>query len=239
VSSKHIAFTFFGWLLLTGMATAFPLQTSTSKTIVAPATTDPARLFVAGQNALREGHLVEAEELHKAEHLMPQEPGIRLNIGLAYYRQNDFLKAIPAFQSVVRDEPEAFQPRYLLGLCYFFTDRWSDAVATLEQLWARESTQLSYLYVLSISAHRAGNKELDEKATAQLMKIGEGSPEYHLFMGKAHLNLEQYDLALADFKAAAEANPKLPFVHFQYGPCVFEEAGLRARPRRVSERCRY
>ncbi len=157
------------------------------------------------------------ETLRRAEHLMPQVPGIRLNIGLAYYRQNEFLKAIPPFESVVHDQPEALQPRHLLGLCYFFAQRWSDAARTLEPLWAQESGQLSYLYVLSIAAHRAGLKDLDEKATAQLVKAGEGSPEYHLFMGKAHLNLEQYDMALADFQAAAEANPKLTFVHFNMG----------------------
>lgn len=36
-------------------------------------------------------------------------------------------------------------------------------------------------------------------------------------MGKAHLNLEQYDMALADFQSAAAANPKLTFVHFNLG----------------------
>ncbi len=157
------------------------------------------------------------EMLRKAEHLMPQVAGIRLNIGLAYYRQNEFLKAIPPFESVVRDQPDAPQPRHLLGLCYFFAERWADAADTLEPLWAQESGQLSYLYVLSIAAHRAGKKELDDKATAQLIKTGEGSPEFHLFMGKAHLNLEQYDLALADFQAAAQANPSLTFVHFNLG----------------------
>jgi tetratricopeptide (TPR) repeat protein len=155
--------------------------------------------------------------LREAEHLMPQVAGIRLNIGLAYYRQNEFLKAIPPFESVVRDQPDALQPRHLLGLCYFFAERWADAANTLEPLWAQESGQLSYLYVLSIAAHRAGQKELDEKATAQLIKSGDGSPEFHLFMGKAHLNLEQYDMALTDFQAAAEANPKLTFVHFNLG----------------------
>jgi tetratricopeptide (TPR) repeat protein len=157
------------------------------------------------------------EMLQKAEHLMPQVAGIRLNIGLAYYRQNEFLKAIPPFESVVRDQPEALQPRHLLGLCYFFVERWADAAHTLEPLWAQESEKLTYLYVLSIAAHRAGLKDLDERATAQLVKTGDGSPEYHLFMGKAHLNLEQYDMALADFQAAAEANPKLTFVHFNMG----------------------
>ncbi|MFZ0774803.1 MAG: tetratricopeptide repeat protein [Candidatus Sulfotelmatobacter sp.] len=155
--------------------------------------------------------------LRKAEHLLPHEAGIRLNIGLAYFRQNQFLKAIPAFESVVRDQPDWPQPRHLLGLCYFFAERWADAANTLKPLWAQESGQLSYLYVLSIAAHRAGMKDLDEQSTAELIKTGEGSPEFHLFMGKAHLNLEQYDLALADFLAAAQANPNLTFVHFNLG----------------------
>jgi len=161
--------------------------------------------------------------LGEAERRMPQVPGIRLNIGLAYYRQNEFLKAIPSFESVVRDQPDSQQARHLLGLCYFFANRWADAVNMLEPLWAQESTKLSYLYVLSIAAHRAGLKDLDERATAQLVKTGDGSPEYHLFMGKAHLNLEQYDLALADFRAAAQANPKLTFVHFNLGLAYFKK----------------
>jgi tetratricopeptide (TPR) repeat protein len=157
------------------------------------------------------------EMLHQAERRLPQVSGIRLNIGLAYYRQNEFLKATTPFESVVRDQPGAVQPRYLLGLCYFFADRWADAAAMLEPLWAQESGQLPYLYVLSNAAHRAHQKELDDRATEQLIKIGDGSPEYRLFVGKYHLNLEQYDEALAEFQAAANANPKLPFVHFNLG----------------------
>jgi tetratricopeptide (TPR) repeat protein len=157
------------------------------------------------------------ETLHKAEQLAPQVAGIRLNIGLAYYRQNEFLKAIQPFKSVVRDQPEALQARYLLGLCYFFAERWADAANTLEPLWTQESTQLNYLYVLSIAAHRAGLKELDAKATQQLVKVGEGSPEFHMLIGKGHLNLEQYDMALSELQAAAAADPKLPFVHFNLG----------------------
>ena len=157
------------------------------------------------------------EALHQAEHLMPKVAGIRLNIGLTYFRQSEFLKAIAPFESVVRDQPDAVQPRYLLGLCYFFVERWADAANTLEPLWPQQSTQFSYLYVLSIAAHRAGQKDWDEKATAQLIKTGEGSAEFHLFMGKAHLNLGQYDQALADFQAAEKANPTLTFVHFNLG----------------------
>jgi tetratricopeptide (TPR) repeat protein len=155
--------------------------------------------------------------LKKASRMMPQVAGIRLNIGIAFYRQNEFLEAIPPFESVVRDQPDAAQPRYLLGLCYFFVNRWADAAATLEPLWTQESGHFPYLYVLSNAAHRAGRKELDERATSQLIKIGDGSPQYHLFVGKYHLNLDHYDAALAEFQSAAETDPKLPFVHFNLG----------------------
>jgi tetratricopeptide (TPR) repeat protein len=154
------------------------------------------------------------EMFHKAEPLMPGMAGLRLNIGLAYYRQNEFLQAIPPFESVVRDQPDAAQARYLLGLCYFFANRWLDAAHTLEPLWAQESAHFPYLYVLSNAAHRAGMKDLDDRATAQLIKLGDGSPEYHLFVGKYYLNQGQFDPALREFHAAADSNPKLPFIHF-------------------------
>ncbi len=157
------------------------------------------------------------QSLEKAEHLMPQVAGIRLNIGLAYYRQNEFLKATPPLESVVRDQPDAQQPRYLLGLCYFFAERWAEAATTLEPLWAQESGHLPYLYVVSNAAHRAGRKELDNRATVQLIKLGDGSPEYRMFVGKYYLNLGQYDSALKEFQVAAQADPKLPFVHFNLG----------------------
>ena len=117
----------------------------------------------------------------------------------------------------MRDQPDALQPRYLLGLCYFFAGRWADAATTLEPLWPQESEKLPYLYVVSNAAHRAGRKELDNRATEKLIQLGDGSPEYRMFVGKYYLNLEQYDAALAEFRAAAETRPRLPFVHFNLG----------------------
>ncbi|HEX6822892.1 MAG TPA: tetratricopeptide repeat protein [Candidatus Sulfotelmatobacter sp.] len=155
--------------------------------------------------------------LEKAERLMPQTAGVRLNIGLAYYRQNEFLKAIPPLESVVRERPDAGQARYLLGLCYFFSDRWKDAAATLEPLWPQESGHFPYLYVLSNAAHRAGMEKLDTRAAEELLKVGNDTPEYHLFAGKYHLNRQEYDEAIAQFETAAKANPRLPFIHFNLG----------------------
>ncbi len=155
--------------------------------------------------------------LEKARDLMPQVAGIRLNIGLAYYRQKEFLKAIPPFESVVRDQPNAVQPRYLLGLCYFFAERWGDAADALAPMWDTESGKIPYLYVLSNAAHQAGRQELDDRATAQFLKIGNDSPEYHLFVAKYHLNREEYDQAIAELRIAGKADDKMAFVHFYLG----------------------
>jgi len=157
------------------------------------------------------------EMLHKAEKLAPDIAGIRLNIGLAYFRQNDFLRAIRPFESVVQQSPDSYQARYLLGLCYFFNDRWTDAIGALEPLWGKASGQLNYLYVLEHAADKAKNPALEEKAAARLVEIGEGSPEFHLLMGKAHINRGEYDDAVKELEAAAQADPKLPFVHFNLG----------------------
>ncbi len=157
------------------------------------------------------------EMLNKAEKLAPDIAGIRLNIGLAYFRQGDYLRAIHPFESVVRQSPDSYQAHYLLGLCYFFNDRWTDAIDTLQPLWDQSSNQLNYLYVLDIAAYKAKNTALEEKAAARLVEIGEGSPEFHLLMGKAHLNRGEYDDAVKELEAAAQADPKLPFVHFNLG----------------------
>jgi len=59
-------------------------------------------------------------ELRRAEKLAPTMAGIRLNIGLAEYKRGNYPDAIMPLGAALRDQPDAVQPRYLLGLCYSF-----------------------------------------------------------------------------------------------------------------------
>ena len=167
---------------------------------------------------MREKHWKSAlAMLQKAEQLSPGVPGIKLNIGLAYYRQNKFREAIPAFESVVRSSPSSAQARYLLGLCYFFTQNYSSAASVLHPLEAQESNDLNFLYVLAISAWKSNQPELEQRAMNRLVEVGGDTAEFHLLMGKAHFNREEYDDAIKELKLAAQASAKLPFVHFYLG----------------------
>ncbi len=155
--------------------------------------------------------------LKHAQQIDPRLNGIRLNIGLAYFRQSKYPEAIPAFESVVRDVPDSTQARYLLGLCYFFTQKYPEAVKTLQPLEAAESGDLTFLYVLAIAAWKAKQPEIEQSAMTRLIAIGGNTAEFHLLMGKAHLNRDQYDDAIKELQLAAAASPGLPFVHFNIG----------------------
>lgn len=166
------------------------------------------------------------EMLQAAGKLAPQVAGIRLNIGLVYYRQSEFRAAIAPLASVVRDMPNSAQARHLLGLCYFFTEDYAGAVSTLEPLWNSESKDLNYLYVLGISAGKAKRPDLEEKALSQMVAAGANTPEFHLLMGKAHINREEYDQAIVELHAALKADPQLPFAHFNLGVAYLKKQDL-------------
>jgi tetratricopeptide (TPR) repeat protein len=171
-------------------------------------------------------------ELHQAESLSPNVPGIRLNIGLAHYRKNEFDAAIEPFSEVLQREPDSLQARYLLGLCYFFTNKYKAAAETLSPLWERESTNLNYLYVLSIAASKSSNPPLQKQAFDQMLAIGQNTPEFHLYLGKAWLAQNNTDDALKEFRTAASARPDIPLVHYFLGRTYLEQ---RAYPQAEAE----
>jgi Flp pilus assembly protein TadD len=171
-------------------------------------------------------------ELHTAESLSPHESGILLNIGLVYYRKSEFASAIGPFSATLRQTPDSVQARYLLGLCYFFTNKFKEATNTLAPLWDRESSKLNYLYVLSIAASKSSNAPLQKQAFDKMLAIGQNTPEFHLYLGKAYLAQHDTGKALEEFNAAASAQSNLPLVHYFLGRTYLER---RAFPEAQAE----
>jgi tetratricopeptide (TPR) repeat protein len=155
--------------------------------------------------------------LQEAEKLAPQVSGIRLNIGLAEYRQGDYVAAISPFESVLRDEPGSTQVRHLLGLCYLFEERYGDAATTLEPLWQSSDSDLTYLYSLAVAAGKAARHDLEQRAVSRLLEVGKDSPLLHLVLGKAYLARGDLSDALRELQIAAQGDPKLSMVHYNLG----------------------
>lgn len=184
----------------------------------------PAAYVNLGVTYMREKRWDDAlVELRKAESLSPDEPGIRLNIGLAYYRKSDFDSAIAPFTAALQRAPNSMQARYLLGLCYFFTNKYKAAVDTLAPLWETEAHNLNYLYVISIAASKSSNSVMQQRAFDQMLAIGQNTPEFHLYVGKAWLAEGATNKALEEFQTAASARENLPLVHYFLGRTYLEQ----------------
>jgi tetratricopeptide (TPR) repeat protein len=157
------------------------------------------------------------EELRTSQKLAPEIPGIRFNIGLVYYRQREYHDAIAPFESVLRDKSDWPQARHLLGLCYMQDERFADATAALEPLWTSLNGDQSYLYELALSAGKAGQHELEERALARLLEVGQESAPLHLLFGKTYLSRNEDERALTELEKAAAIDPKLPMLHYHLG----------------------
>ena len=163
-------------------------------------------------------------ELHKAESLSPDEPGIRLNIGLAYYRKNDFGDGHRAvFRSLAAVARIRCRRDIFWGFVISLRINTQEATDTLAPLWAKESANLNYLYVLSIAASKSSNSALQKRAFDQMLAIGQNTPEFHLYVGKAWLAEDDTNKALQEFHAAAAARPDLPLVHYFLGRTYLEQ----------------
>jgi len=188
-----------------------------------------------GVVAMRRQHWGEAVRLlTQASRAAPKVAGIRLNLGLANYRQSRYDLAIAPLESVVREKAANLGPanltpasqgqaRYLLGLSYFFTGRYTDAAHTLEFLWPEQAGNFAYLYVLGVAAQHAKLPDLEKRALDHLVTIGGDSAEFHLFMGKAHLNRDENVEAVGELSHAAQLDPKLPFVHYHLGVAYLKQ----------------
>lgn len=162
-------------------------------------------------------------ELKKASALSPQMVGIRLNIGLAYYHKGDFSAAISEFATVLQHDNDSIQARYLLGLCYFFTGGYKPAVDTLAGLWDQQSGNLTYLYVLGSAANKAKDTALELKAFQRMAEVGEGSPLFLLYSGKAALGKQDFTAAERELRAAVAAQPRLPMAHYFLARALSEQ----------------
>jgi cytochrome c-type biogenesis protein CcmH/NrfG len=85
--------------------------------------------------------------LLEAKKLAPALPAIDLNLGLAYYHQQEFAKAIPEFSQVLQSHADNYRARYLLGMSYFMEDEYQHALVTLEPLASAEQDNLDFLFL--------------------------------------------------------------------------------------------
>lgn len=174
--------------------------------------------------------LLEAKQEHypraialyrKAEALNPAMPGLKMNLGLALFKAGDLHAAIRTFEPLLKREepssPDAQRLRILLGMAHYGLGEYAAAVPPLREAMRRDPQDLPYRLVLAHSCLRAKQYQCVLDVYHEILSLNAESAEADMLAGEALDEMRDRAGAVAQFRAAAKADPKQPGVHFGLG----------------------
>ncbi len=162
----------------------------------------------------RRNRPLEAVEIYRrALALAPREPGLELNLGLAYLKLDDAARALPLFASVASGKsPLAAQARELRATCQVQLGQWEAALPELEAMPPTPNA----LHALALAHVKAGARE---KARVVFERLVAALPagQAHLLEAQVWYNTGHFDEALASLERARAAGPAMPGLDREFG----------------------
>jgi tetratricopeptide (TPR) repeat protein len=157
-------------------------------------------------------------ELQSIEASAPTTKGLDLELGTAYYKKGDYVKAVEFLKRAVADDPTNNEATQLLGLSYYLNGYPSQAIPLLEKVQAwfpRANVDASY--ILGICYIQTKNYPQARKAFARMFDVPEDSASGYLFTARMLFRQEFDPIAEEYALKAATLDPKLPLAHFLLG----------------------
>lgn len=193
-------------------------QTGASNSPASPAAAEANKLNLAAVRALSTGQYAQAIELlDRARRLLPGDPGIAVNLGLAYVRAGRFPEAVAPLKLAVAGSDKKDTARFLLGSAYFEIRQFQLAAEQLEFVRSSPGFAENALYFLEESYRKSGNAARAEQAFVELTKLKPDSALVHKLLGTAYDTQGRFPEALAEFQTASLSDPGLPEVRFDAG----------------------
>ena len=157
----------------------------------------------------------------KALALDPGMPGLRLNLGLAYFKAGDYREAIHVFEPLLKTQP-AQSPNVdrltlLLGMSHYGLGEYRAATLYLMRASAADPQNLTLLLTLAHSCLLTHQYPCVIDAYHRIVAINAESAEADMLVGEALDAMKDSDGAIREFRAAVAADPKEPNVHFGLG----------------------
>jgi len=148
----------------------------------------------------------------------PARRGVTRQIGIAYYRKNDFLKAAASFKKALEEDPGDNEAVQLFGLSYYLAGRPAEAIAPLErvQTWY-PSANVDAAYILGLCYMQTKDYPSARKAFAKMFGVPADSAASYLFTARMLLRQDFAPVAEEYAKKAVELDPKLPRAHMLLG----------------------
>jgi tetratricopeptide (TPR) repeat protein len=148
----------------------------------------------------------------------PARRGVVRQIGIAYYRKSDFVKAAASFKKALEEDPSDNEATQLLGLSYYLAGRPAEAIAPLEKVqgWY-PSANVDAAYILGVCYMQTKDYPSARKAFARMFGVPEDSAAAYLFAARMLLRQDFTPVAEEYAKKAVELDPKLPRAHMLLG----------------------
>ena len=184
--------------------------------------TDPLPLARLGLLEARRGNLPQAIVFYRRAMLLkPNLPGLRLNLGLALFKDGQYKEAIQIFTPLLNSQPTSSSEKQrlnvLVGMSYYGLAEYSAAVPYLKHAADRDSQNLPLLLTLAHSCLLSKQYPCVLDVYHRMIAQNAESAEADMLVGEALDEMKDTNGATREFRAAVLANPKEPNVHFGLG----------------------
>jgi tetratricopeptide (TPR) repeat protein len=188
------------------------------RTWVATHPADAEALAHLGLLESREQHYPDAiRDYRKAMALAPSMPGLRPNLGLAYFKSGDYRHAIETFSPLLKSQPNDYRLNLLVGMSHYGLNEYAAATPYLKQAAAGDPKNLTLLLTLAHSCLFAKEYPCVLDNFHKIVDLNAESAAADMLAGEALDEMHEAVAAIREFRAAVAANPKEPNVHFGLG----------------------
>jgi tetratricopeptide (TPR) repeat protein len=189
---------------------------------------DKAEDLTLAHGLLERGKTDEAfAVLQRISARQPQLKGLAHEMGVALYKKSNFAGSIPSLLKAVDEDHGDKEAIQLLGLSYYFTGKFADAIPLLErsQSWYRVAN-VDALYVLGLCEIFVKNLDGARAVFAKMFDVPPDSGASYLFTARM---LIRQDLGVAGESYAQKAvalDPKLPLAHYLLGELYLSQSKI-------------
>jgi tetratricopeptide (TPR) repeat protein len=173
----------------------------------------------------------------KAMTLDPTLAGLRMNLGLALFKQGDYKQAIGTFSPLVKSapssSPEAQRLAILMGMSYYGLSEFSSATPYLKQAADHDPANLTLLLTLAHSCLLSTQYQCVLDTYHRMIALNAESAEADMLMGEALDEMKDTNGATRKFREAVKANPKEPNVHFGLGYLLWTQGQTQEAAREL------
>jgi tetratricopeptide (TPR) repeat protein len=162
------------------------------------------------------GRYSEAIDEYELALLKKDDPRVRMNLALAYYKAANYQDAAKQLAKVQDADPTNVQALMLLAAADLQLGNNREVIDLLRPLQRQNPADRGIAYLLGTALARDGQAGEAQIVVNQILQDGD-SAEARLLMGTTKFAEHDFAGALTDLKKALELNPNLPDLYAYYG----------------------